>query len=206
MEYDGLSGYIQYTPTANCGWIAYVIDEDINVQYRASSWEDVDTDDNDYIALSEVVATTASSVEFTGLSTTYKSYVITANNFTPSTDNVSLEMEFSDDGGGSWITSGYGYSFHTLGSAGASASASEIQIVNAVYNDNASSFRVTIVDPATATETTTFGMGSIRRVSYNEAVPFAGILETATAIDSVRFTLSSGTINGTFTIYGVKGS
>lgn len=38
LEYDGLSGWIRYTPTADCGWLAYVIDEDVNYQYQASGW------------------------------------------------------------------------------------------------------------------------------------------------------------------------
>jgi len=41
LEYDGLSGYIQYTPTADCGWIAYIIDEDLNTQYQGSAWVDL---------------------------------------------------------------------------------------------------------------------------------------------------------------------
>lgn len=206
LEYDGLSSYIQYTPITDCGWIAYIIDEDINVQYRASSWVNIDTDDNDYIAISEIVASAASSVEFTGLSTDYESYVITANNFTPSTDAVTLEVEFSEDGGGSWITAGYGFSYQTLASSGQSASAAQINIVDTIYNNTPSSFSLTLTDPATATPTVLYGCGSIRRTSYNEAIPFSGILTTSTAIDAMRFILSSGTITGTFTIYGVKGA
>jgi len=206
LEYDGLSSYIQYTPTADCGWIAYVIDEDINVQFQASAWTNIDTDDNDYLVISEVVASAASEVEFTGLSTDYESYKIFANNFTPSTDNVSLEVEFSSDGGGSYITADYGYTYQTLASSGQSASASQINIADGVYDNTPSSFELTLIDPTTAAPTTLFGVGSIRRASYNEAIPFSGILTTSTAIDAMRFTLSSGTITGTFTIYGIKGA
>ena len=39
IEYTGQTGtYIEYTPATDCGWIAYVQDEDINYQFRGSAW------------------------------------------------------------------------------------------------------------------------------------------------------------------------
>ena len=38
IEYDGQGNYIEYTPAADCGWIAYVQDEDIYYFFRASAW------------------------------------------------------------------------------------------------------------------------------------------------------------------------
>lgn len=38
IEYDGQGNYIEYTPAADCGWIAYVQDEDIYYLFRASAW------------------------------------------------------------------------------------------------------------------------------------------------------------------------
>lgn len=38
IEYDGQGNYIEYTPPADCGWIAYVQDEDIYYFFRASAW------------------------------------------------------------------------------------------------------------------------------------------------------------------------
>lgn len=37
-EADGDGGWFNYTPPTDCGWIAYVQDEDLNYQFRASSW------------------------------------------------------------------------------------------------------------------------------------------------------------------------
>lgn len=38
LESNGTGGWIQHVPTADCGWIAYVQDEDLNYQYQASTW------------------------------------------------------------------------------------------------------------------------------------------------------------------------
>lgn len=38
IEYDGVSGYITYTPTTDCGWVAFVKDEGANYQFRGSAW------------------------------------------------------------------------------------------------------------------------------------------------------------------------
>jgi hypothetical protein len=51
IEYDGLSGYIQYTPTSDCGWLAYIIDEDLNTQYQGSGWIDFNNVNQEYRVL-----------------------------------------------------------------------------------------------------------------------------------------------------------
>ena len=38
IEADAVGGFIEYTPAADCGWIAYVQDEDLNYQFRGSAW------------------------------------------------------------------------------------------------------------------------------------------------------------------------
>lgn len=38
VEADGTGGWIRYTPAEDCGWIAYVQDEDIYYTFRASAW------------------------------------------------------------------------------------------------------------------------------------------------------------------------
>ncbi len=37
-ESDGFSGWFKYTPAADCGWIAYVQDEDLSYQFIGSTW------------------------------------------------------------------------------------------------------------------------------------------------------------------------
>jgi hypothetical protein len=38
IEADGQGGFIEYTPPTDCGWIAYVQDEDANYQFIGSAW------------------------------------------------------------------------------------------------------------------------------------------------------------------------
>jgi len=38
LEYDGVGGYIHYDPPEDCGWIAYVKDENISYQYVGTAW------------------------------------------------------------------------------------------------------------------------------------------------------------------------
>jgi hypothetical protein len=42
LEANGNGGWIRYRPYASCGWLAYVIDENIIVQYQGSAWVDLD--------------------------------------------------------------------------------------------------------------------------------------------------------------------
>ncbi len=38
IEADGQGGFIEITPAADCGWIAYVVDEDLHYAFRGSAW------------------------------------------------------------------------------------------------------------------------------------------------------------------------
>jgi hypothetical protein len=55
IEADGQGGFIEYTPPTDCGWMAYVQDEDRNYQFKGSAW----------VALSSEPATQAEMEAFT---------------------------------------------------------------------------------------------------------------------------------------------
>jgi hypothetical protein len=42
IEANGNGGWIRYRPYTDCGWLAYVVDEDLLVQYRGTAWVDLD--------------------------------------------------------------------------------------------------------------------------------------------------------------------
>lgn len=45
IEYTGQTGvYIEYTPAADCGWLAYVQDEDSTYQFQGSAWVELGAD------------------------------------------------------------------------------------------------------------------------------------------------------------------
>lgn len=41
VEYDGVGSWMKYTPSTDCGWLAYVQDENLNTQYQGSAWTDL---------------------------------------------------------------------------------------------------------------------------------------------------------------------
>lgn len=41
LEADGNGGWIRLTPPTDCGWVAYVQDEDLLTQFRGSAWTDL---------------------------------------------------------------------------------------------------------------------------------------------------------------------
>lgn len=42
VEADGNGGWIRYRPYTDCGWLAYIIDENLIAQYQDSAWVDLD--------------------------------------------------------------------------------------------------------------------------------------------------------------------
>jgi hypothetical protein len=42
VEADGNGGWIRYRPYTDCGWLAYIADEDVLAQYRGTAWVDFD--------------------------------------------------------------------------------------------------------------------------------------------------------------------
>ena len=80
IEYDGQGNYIEYTPAADCGWIAYVQDEDMHYVFTGSAWipffshinnltEDTTPDGSaDFVATYDVSASLPKKVKLANLS------------------------------------------------------------------------------------------------------------------------------------------
>lgn len=54
LEADGNGGWIRLTPPTDCGWVAYVQDEDLLTQFRGSAWTD----------LSNITAPSSTNLEY----------------------------------------------------------------------------------------------------------------------------------------------
>lgn len=160
------------------------------------------------------VASGASSVVFTGLSSTYSQYVIQFDGLVPGTDNTNLWIRTSSDGGSSYDSgaSDYDYAlFRIYATAsdlfdGASGAASVRMTASSGNAANETSDGTIIIHRPSNTEYTkitsdiighNFSALPIRQWSY-------GIRKSAAAVDAVQLLMSSGTISGTFRIYGVK--
>jgi hypothetical protein len=172
--------------------------------------------------LSTQTASSSATLDFTsGIDSTYDSYVFKFINIHPQTDNVSLQMNFSTDGGSNYNvtkTTTYFQAYHHE-SNGVSAlnyvsdrdlaqSTSDQQIANGIGNDNdqCTSGTLQLFNPSSDTFVKHF---MSRFNIYNEAQYsvdnyVAGYGNTTSSIDAVRFAMSSGNIDaGTIKMYGV---
>ncbi len=50
IEYDGVSGYVKYTPATDCGWLSYVQDENAYYSFQDSAWTQVFAPASDTVA------------------------------------------------------------------------------------------------------------------------------------------------------------
>ena len=142
-EADGQGGWIQHTPATDCGWRAYVQDENENYQFQGSAW----VEGEGYARAEEVTQTlvgtvTASSdaaVSFTDLDTTAFTYEIVLDNVKPSNDSVSFYMRTSTDNGSSYDSgaSDYNWVYNNSSSGGSTtATGDETDSEIAIFDGN----------------------------------------------------------------------
>ena len=158
-----------------------------------------------------------SSVDFTsGIDSTYDIYRITLLNVHIETDDKTIQMEFSADGGSNWdavskVSTGFRvYGDSTLStSSGFDLSASTDPqgfVTPGNDNDQATSGEIMMYGFSDATYMKHYVINSA--YSANNDTYYGsfvyGICDTASAINAVRFTMNSGNIDdGTFTLYGL---
>jgi hypothetical protein len=152
---------------------------------------------------------------FTG----YRALKFILSSFIPVTDDVELLMQFSTNGGSSYVSSGYRGVSKGLDTAGNareifSASASGIMIagdttatagISNVANENGAHVEVTLLNQTAAAYSrvifqNTYSMGANQLVGMSGA----GDLTTAQDTDAVRFLMTSGNIaSGKYAVYGL---
>ena len=173
--------------------------------------------------LSTQTASSSASIEFTsGIDSTYDSYVFKFINIHPSADASFLTFQTSTDGGSSYgvtLTSTFFRAYHDeAGSATAlgyvtasdlAQSTSFQRIINDIGNDNDQNGSGTL--QLFNLSSTTFVKHWIARtntynaINYTSDVCSAGYFNTTSAIDAVKFQMSSGNIDdGIIKMYGVS--
>jgi hypothetical protein len=173
--------------------------------------------------ISTQTASASAYIEFTsGIDSTYDSYVFKFINIHPATDAQTFQFNLSTDGGSTYNvtkTSTWFQSFHNEAdsSTGLSyensydlaQSTSEQPIVYQVGNGNDEqvSGMIQLFNPASTTFVKHF-IGRCSSYYYtngNLCGHFAGYGNTTSAVDAVRFKMSSGNIDdGIIKLYGVK--
>ncbi len=174
------------------------------------------------VLISSQTASNSASISFTtGINSTYKEYQFWFINVAPKTDSTNFSFQGSTDGG-----SNYGVTITSTGvrahvdSAGGSeeltyltnndlAQSTSFQLLNNGASsdaDDGTGGTLTLFNPAS----TTYVKHWIYNNSYVGAGDacmegfYAGYFNTTTAINAVQFKFSSGNMDGTILMYGIK--
>jgi hypothetical protein len=174
--------------------------------------------------ISSQTASNSASISFTsGLNSTYKVYRFVFANIHPRTDNVMFQFNMSTDGGSNYNvtkTSSYFLAFHTESDASAvltydgdhdlaqSTSYQRLMRDQGSGADENMVGTLTLFNPAS----TTYVKHWISRLSgYNQSDRAednysAGYGNTTSAVNAIRFQMSSGNFDGTIYLYAIDNS
>ena len=171
--------------------------------------------------ISKATASSSASIEFTsGIDSTYKEYVFYFHSIHPQNDDASLSVTFSTDGGSTYgltKTSTYFRAYHNesdtdtalayLGSKDLAQSTAIQQLAQGIGNDNdqCTAGYLHIFNPSS----TTFIKHYISRFNTYEGANYsmdqycAGYINDTTAVNSIKFQMSSGNIDaGEILLFG----
>lgn len=189
-------------------------------QTTGLDWDTV-TSGSSVIFLESQTASNSSSIDFTASwdDATYAYYYFTYTNVRPSTDAVELRVRFSVNGGSSYITDDYRWVRARLSASSGSDSLNEddsdskIELTDSIGNNTGEGVAGKAIFMPSSNP------GSVRAAPFMFDNVFvtgsgtvyrnfgAGMNETGSTINGLRFYMSSGNItNGVFKMYGVKNS
>jgi hypothetical protein len=166
--------------------------------------------------ITTTVASSSATVDFTGLSSTYKNYVVIVTNAVPATFNAALVFRTSTNNGSTYDSgaSDY-YSTHT--NFGDSAwnygqTVDDRFYINFYGQENTAnlggtSFNMTIVNPSASNRIQWYITGFENGYSASLGAFVGGgyRLATSGAVNAIRFLFGSGNIaSGTFKLYGIS--
>ena len=180
------------------------------------------------ILISEATASSSASIEFTsGIDSTYDVYKFEFINIHPSTDNVSFQFNLSTDSGSNYnvtktttffdagqneagTDTPFGYA---AGRDLAQSTSDQVIMGNGANlgadNDQSSSGIIHLFNPSSSIYVKHF-IGVAHSIEYRDYAwrsTFAGYGNTTSAVDAIKFVMSSGNIDaGTIKMYGIKGS
>lgn len=159
-------------------------------------------------------ASGASQVDFTtGIDSSYNVYYLAFRDTTVSVDGTNIGLRFSDDGGGTFIATGYqaGMNRNPYNSATVTNANGTTQVTLASLSSNASEpkasgfcwlFNLTNGNDPSFAGQTTYNNSTGPTLNYGWHGGYMGTPN----IDALRIFPGSGTITGQFTLYGLKES
>jgi hypothetical protein len=201
------------------GQVRYNTTENKLEFYNGSGWRLVDQIDStgDMVHLSTQTASNSATIDFTSvMSNTYRYYKVFIHNLVPATDGAQLFLRVSTDNGSTFKAGASDY--FTLAQALGSGivyheyqGRAQMDLMTSGYgvgNDSneRGRYELTISGAHTATVTDVHGTGGVEASSgYMYGYMFNGFYNATTAVDAIRFLMSSGNIStGTFSLYGIK--
>lgn len=173
------------------------------------------------VLITSATASSSASITFTsGIDGTYNVYEVEITNLIAQTDDTTLRLRVSDDGGSTYESTSY-YDTHYGGTS--NVTGQEIHgVANVSYislnNDSVSSDRlgnqtdrtyngtVRFYRPSDGTAKTKFETKMIYDNTGRIVTGYgAGAREVATAVDALEFSMSSGNlVSGTFQLFGIS--
>jgi hypothetical protein len=173
--------------------------------------------------ISQVVASSSSTVSFTGL-TAYDNYMVVFSKVIPSGSSVNLYMRTSVNNGSSYASTSYRWSITytqsgngSIGTRYSSSSSPDADFIRLSGNNMdvgsgypcriSGSYTLNVKD-ASSNNFNIYGVGSMIDENGNTTNPVVGGTRTETsATNAVQFYFSSGSItSGTFRLYGIANS
>ena len=184
-------------------------------QQSLKAYADTQLPKESYHHLSTQTASNVSSIDFTGLDSTYQIYILQYYNMVPVTDNIVAFIRVGTGGTPTYQATGYkfaNFEVNTAGTGTPNGSTSTTQVsLNTTGNlttENQSG-EIVIFNPSSAT----IYKDIMHKLSYvDSAGTFfrhwgSGQYTSATAVTAIRFAFSSGNISvGTFKLYGLRSS
>ena len=165
----------------------------------------------------QTLSSAASSASFTSnIDSTYKTYLIRAEDVEPTTDAVEMFLYVSIDGGSSWKTADYEYHIQRMqGSSGSEAhsnhaSDSKLRLTDSgVGNHSFDSWHANIYlfnpsDTANLMMIQSDSMAYAYNAHAHRHVTGGAYEGTTAAINGIKISPSSGTMTGIFKLYGLS--
>ena len=176
----------------------------------------------DVVLLSSQTVSDSASLSITSnITSTYKEYIFEYYNIHPETDSASFTFQCSTDGGSNYNTTTTNstfraYHFESGAAADLAYDASADQAQGTAFQMLAENFgsdndqngvgSLRLYNPSSTTYVKQY-MSRCSRVSSNDnSYDFylAGYFNTTSALNAIQFKMSSGNMNGTVNMYGVK--
>ena len=163
----------------------------------------------DWVKISSQTAAASASINFTGLSTTYRDFVVLLSNIKPATDGVQFWARTSTDNGASYDAGASNYNWIDTNNAGTADTELQLTSTSSIGSDTNEDVggHFWLFNPqstgnfvrcAWVTDYNTSSAAHLQAVG-------SGYRNAAADVDAFQFLFSSGNIaSGTFTLYGIK--